>query len=75
MKATKQGPKALVVRGYHRTSRALGARLTPPHTLPACCSPVGGLGPVELDVGLQGHGEPFLQLVYHEALHHTWTVW
>lgn len=60
MKATKQRPKALVIRGCLRTSRALGAGLIPPHTLPACCSPVGGLGPVELDVGLQGHGEPFL---------------
>lgn len=33
MKATKQGPKALVIRGCLRTSRALGAGLTPSPSL------------------------------------------
>lgn len=47
----------------------------PPHTLPACCSPVGRLGPIALNVGLQGDGEPLLQLVHHAALHHPWAVW
>lgn len=52
-----------------------GPGYSPPHTLPACCSPVGRLGPVALDVGLQGNGKPLLQLVHHLALHHTRAVW
>lgn len=51
------------------------ARAPPPRTLPACCSPVGRLGPVVLNVGFQGNGEPLLQLVHHAALYHTWAVW
>lgn len=51
------------------------ARAPPPHTLPACCSPVGRLGPIVLDVGFQGNGESLLQLVHHAALDHTWAVW
>lgn len=52
----------------------MGLLERPPHTLPACCSPVGRLGPAALDVGLQGNGKSLLQLVHHAALHHTWAV-
>lgn len=53
----------------------MGLLKGPPHTLPACCSPVGRLGPIALDVGLQGDGESLLQLVHHAALYHTRAVW
>lgn len=55
----------------HGSGRQGGAS---PHTHPACCSPVTGLGTMVLDVGLQSDGELLLQLVHHAALHHPRAV-
>lgn len=89
MEVTEKGAKVLlIIRGCSRHGSILlshraqsrwelggqGCQGTPPAPA-ACCSPVGGLGPIALDVVLQGDGESFLQLVHHATLHHTWPVW
>lgn len=77
------GPQALALIAHPSVSSLLSQKTQnsgrqagwgAPHTRPACCSPVAGLGTMVLDVGLQGDGEPLLQLVHHAALHHPRAV-
>lgn len=83
MEVPVQGPKALALTAHPECLQSAlpedpeqrrQAGWGTPHTRPACCSPVAGLGTVVLDVGLQGDGEPLLQLVHHAALHHPRAV-